>query len=332
MRILRRVLLAGVGAVLLLGALAQLRLSLGSARAERSWQERAFARLEGMGATGRVSILPLVDWHVSRDSLVGEAGVSYLVRTDAQTILFDTGFNRAVADPAPIEHNMRELGVELADVDAVFVSHLHPDHVGGFGWYGDATFSIGNAQPDLSGRRLFVPVPMTYPDSQPVVTAEPQVLGDGVASIGTISRQLFAGWVEEQALAVHVRGRGIVLVVGCGHQTLEKVIARTRALFDLPIVGVVGGLHYPVPEGRGKLLGIDVQRRLASGSGPLAPLERADVEADVERLRALDPLLVAVGGHDSSDEMIALFAAAFGERHRHVRVGEAIELRGDPSR
>jgi len=41
-----------------------------------------------------------------------------------------------------------------------------------------------------------------------------------------------------------VEDRGIVLIVGCGHPTVEKIVARAEALFDQPVVGIVGGLHY----------------------------------------------------------------------------------------
>ena len=48
----------------------------------------------------------------------------------------------------------------------------------------------------------------------------------------------------EQALVVHVAGQGLVLITGCGHPTLERLVIRAESLYDLPVVGVVGGLHY----------------------------------------------------------------------------------------
>jgi len=36
--------------------------------------------------------------------------------------------------------------------------------------------------------------------------------------------------------------------------------------------------------------------------------------------------VIGVGGHDSSDEVIALFAEEFGDVYRYVRVGEPIEV------
>jgi hypothetical protein len=41
-------------------------------------------------------------------------------------------------------------------------------------------------------------------------------------------------------------------------------------------------------------------------------------------LRHLNLGLVALSGHDSSDEVIQQFRSAFGSAHRDVRVGEPI--------
>ena len=39
--------------------------------------------------------------------------------------------------------------------------------------------------------------------------------------------------------------------------------------------------------------------------------------------------LIALGGHDTSDEVIAWAAARFGERWQHVKVGQAIVIQGE---
>jgi len=46
----------------------------------------------------------------------------------------------------------------------------------------------------------------------------------------------------EQALAVNVAGRGVILVVGCGHPGVPKLVERARAALGRPIAGVIGGL------------------------------------------------------------------------------------------
>jgi metal-dependent hydrolase (beta-lactamase superfamily II) len=271
-----------------------------------------------------------VDWHASRPEFETEAGVSYLIRTDGSTILFDVGENLRSRDPSALLHNMKALGIGLDDFDTVVISHNHSDHVGGIKWMRKRTFSLGNQQIDLTGKRAFTPIPMEYPGLTPVHAKDPTVIADGVATTGTISRQLFIGRVEEQALVVNVAERGLVLIVGCGHQTVPKLVSRTRGVFSEPIQGLVGGLHYPLPRGRAVVLGLPLQKLLASGSGPLSPVTQEEVTANIDSLRELDLDLVGLSGHDSSDEVIEQFRAAFGSSYRDVRVGEPIVLTASP--
>jgi len=321
--------LLGIVLLLLVGiagalAFAQIRLGRGIQAAERAWREHEPPALRDFGSTHSLSILPLVDWHAKGPGLQTEAGVSYLIQTDWSTILFDVGFNRRNRDPSPLLHNMQALGIGLDDFDTIVISHNHADHVGGMKWPRHRTFSLGNQQLDLSGKRVFTPVPMTYPGLTPVHAKDPTVIAEGVATTGTIPRQLLIGWVEEQALAVNVAGKGLVLIVGCGHQTVPKLVSRAQAVFSEPIHGLVGGLHYPVPKGRAVVLGLPLQKLIASGDGPLRPVTQEEISANIEMLRHLDLDLVGLSGHDSSDEVIQQFRTAFGSAHRDVRVGDPI--------
>jgi len=169
------------------------------------------------------------------------------------------------------------------------------------------------------------PIAMTYPGITPETATDPTRIAAGVATTGTIPRKLFGGWIDEQALAINVEGLGIVLVVGCGHQTLPRLIERTEAVFDAPIYGIVGGLHYPVPHGRLTVAGfIDAQRRLGSGDGPLDPIDARDIDRELRLLEDRNVGLVSIGGHDSSDEVIADARARFGAAYHDLRVGEPI--------
>lgn len=69
---------------------------------------------------------------------------------------------------------------------------------------------------------------------------------------------------------------------------------------------------------------VDAQRRLGSGDGPYAPLSSEDVERELGMIEARDVALVSIGGHDSSDEVIASARARFGTRYRDLRVGAPI--------
>ena len=118
--------------------------------------------------------------------------------------------------------------------------------------------------------------------------------------------------------------KGIVLIVGCGHQTTPKIIERAKKLFNQTIYGVIGDLHYPVPEGRINIAGLNAQRALASGDGIFSPLTQATVNEELAQLKSLDLKIMALGGHDSSDQVIAQFQKHFAQRFSPVRVGEWI--------
>jgi 7,8-dihydropterin-6-yl-methyl-4-(beta-D-ribofuranosyl)aminobenzene 5'-phosphate synthase len=305
----------------------QKKLQRGIAKAEEDFKKYIPSKLYNIGCVENLSITPLVDWHADATGYKTEMGVSYLIETDEHTILFDLGYNKNEENPSPLTHNMRKLGVEMSDIDMIFISHNHFDHVGGKKWSAGNTFSPENEQIDLGEKEIYTPIKMTYPGQNPVTTREPQKLATGIATIGTIPRELITGKIEEQSLAINIKDKGILLVVGCSHQTLPKIIKRSQDIFDEPIYGIIGGLHFPVPEGRLKMLGglIDGQR-WASGNGPLDPISQEDVERNIQLMKKIGLKIVGVGGHDSSDDMIELLRNEFGEKYRDVKVGKKIDL------
>jgi 7,8-dihydropterin-6-yl-methyl-4-(beta-D-ribofuranosyl)aminobenzene 5'-phosphate synthase len=278
-----------------------------AAEIERESPVAGITRLANVGTTRTLEILPLVEKAAAGPQYQAEHGVAYLLKTDAATILLDLGFNEAGSDPSPLEHNMAQLGVTVADIDTIVISHWHPDHTGGRKFWERHTFALGNRQLPLSGPQAYVPSPMTYPDLSPLVVGQPIKIAEGVASIGILP---FTEVMDtaglptrntEQALAVNVAGRGVVLVVGCGHPGLPKLVARTQAAFAEPVVGVVGGLH------------------LTGASDTI-------VQGDVALLQGLHAHLVGLSPHDSDASVIERFRTALPAVYRDVMVGRAIRL------
>ncbi len=282
-------------------------------------------RLRGVGSTERLEVLPLIDWRARDEGLKTETGVSYLVRTDENTILFDTGLNSSEEDPAPLIINMRKLGVTLNEIDTIFITHNHGDHVGGGKWAREKTFSVTGSQPPLGDMKVYVPTKMTYPGLAPIYARKPTIIGRGVASTGTIANSMyFWGFTEEQSLAVNVKGKGMVLIVGCGHHTVPKLLERAASLFDEPIYGLIGGLHYPVMGGPTEIYGYAQHKYVGTGKPPWEQISLGELSANIDLLKGLGLGLIALSPHDSSDVSLRAFRDAFPDNYRDLIVGEPI--------
>jgi metal-dependent hydrolase (beta-lactamase superfamily II) len=311
----------GLAALLILGSefyRSQLQSSI-----DTQWQHQEFRPLAGGGAVQKLMVTTLVNWHSADPAFSTEAGVSYLIEADGRKILFDLGLNRHQESPSPLQVNMDLLDVFPAELDMIFISHLHPDHVGGRDFANQQSFSFGMVQQPLpAGTRIITPTPMQYPGSQPEYLQQPQQLLPGIATTGPIPRQLPIGRIDEQALVIHLAGKGLVLFVGCGHQGLDKLLQLVEQSFTEPLYAIVGDLHLPVPHGRLTVAGIDVQRRLASGDGMFDPIDTADVRAAVSLLAAKFSH-IWIGGHDSSDEALGLLQQAMPGRVTLLKVGDS---------
>jgi 7,8-dihydropterin-6-yl-methyl-4-(beta-D-ribofuranosyl)aminobenzene 5'-phosphate synthase len=297
--------------------------------ADQAWAAGRYPKLTDLGTVKQLSILPLIDWYTADNgpALTGEPGVAYLIRADDTTILFDVGYNKLQAHPSPLLHNMAALGIDLAQVDVLVLSHAHADHLGGGSHARQHTFAPSGQPVDLNQMPAYVPEPLMNPTAKTIVVDGPRPITPGVASMGPIPRQLFFdGWRPEQSLAINVEGKGLVLVIGCGHPTIQRIVARAEMLFDPPIYGIVGGLHYPVTESRSKTYGIPRQAIFGTGKWPWDPINRRDVQEAIAFLQSRQPKLVSLSPHDSCDWTLGTFRQAFGEAYQDLLVGREIVI------
>jgi 7,8-dihydropterin-6-yl-methyl-4-(beta-D-ribofuranosyl)aminobenzene 5'-phosphate synthase len=294
-------------------------------RADSIWNhdKQTINKIKDLGTTRRFEMIPLIDWFTSDDSFTGEAGVSYLIKTDEATILFDLGDNTKNENPSPLQRNMIRLGIKPEDIDIIVISHNHGDHVGGDKWAENNTFSLTSYQLPLKQMPVYTPVEMTYPGLKPAYTPQPTKIAKGVATIGMIHNPVFFADIGEQALAVNVKNKGIVIISGCGHQSIEKILLRTEMLFDEPIYAVLGGFHYPLEVERNISW---IQRYAVVGKLPWECLTVDEIRANCGLLKARKIKLVGLSAHDSSDGSIAIFKQEFPAEYVNIKVGEKISL------
>ena len=241
------------------------------------------------------------------DALRAEHGFACLIAVTVKgrthRLLYDAGLS-----PDGLIENMRRLEVQPGDIEMVVLSHGHPDHVTGL----DGLLrELGRnalplvVHPDLWLRRR-VTIDGHDPLELPLLSrsvldqaglaivdrAVPSlVLDRAVLVTGEVARASpfesgFPGhqtlregrwsddpWIlDDQAIVVHVRGRGLVVVTGCGHAGVVNIVEHARALTGVPAVdSLIGGFHL---------------------SGPAFS---SQVEPTIEYLRSLAPRLVVAG-------------------------------------
>ncbi|MGZ4545984.1 MAG: MBL fold metallo-hydrolase [Blastococcus sp.] len=296
-----------------------------TAAADRSWAVQVDRRLAGIGEVDAVSILPLVERLTSGGAFQGEPGLSYLVRAGGTALLFDTGLNLHGAERPALVANAARLGVDLQAVDGVVISHLHADHVGGPGMMRRRTFGFAPGTPEPRGVPAYVPTEdMTHARAYVVPTTGARVIAPGVAVLPPLPAALFLlGPVREQAMVVNVRDFGLVVVTGCGHPPIERILGLTERVLDVPVRAVVGGLHLPVHAWGTPLV---PQAVLGNPHWPWRPIGERDAEAVIEQVRARGPRVVALSGHDSTPWTFDAFGRAFGDAYRTLRVGEELRI------
>lgn len=324
-----------VGVVLIVCAILLIKLfqlNAGKKQVEKEIAGQTLKKLSPFGSVKTLSILPLIDFYADRGNLKTEAGVSYLIRADDTTILMDVGFNAKKEHPSPLLNNMKVLGVSPKDIDMIFISHPHLDHLGGMDEQKKRVFDISKGDVELrEGINLYSPADIRpgpfNTGSKSIKVNEPIVIKAGIASTGSIPRYLFLmGYTPEHSLAVNVEGKGIVLIVGCGHPMIERIIERAKAVFDESIYAVIGGLHFPVKEGRIMLGPVNLQNIVGSDRPPWQGIRENDVFDAIKAIKAVNPAIVSLSPHDSSDWSIELFSQAFGDKYVDLKAGKEIRI------
>jgi len=187
-------------------------------------------------------------------------------------LLLDTGSNGRV-----LLQNMQKTGVDVKEIEYIFISHSHWDHIGGLD-------SIIELNPDVT---LFIPASLSQhliKDLQTLVKSvivcdrKPQKLFGNLYTTGVLGEE-----IPEQSLILDTFMPTVV--TGCGHFGIDNITRVAREVIGKDIECVMGGFH----------------------------LLRSDKKKILQTIDALKKMGVkcAKPTHCTGDEAIALFAVNF---------------------
>ena len=222
--------------------------------------------------TGRAADSPLAQHGFSLHVDVVKQGVRH-------RMLFDTGIT-----PDGCRENLARLDLAAADLEAIVLSHGHFDHTTGLSGLLEA---LGRLElpvvlhPEFwTQRRVAVPGrdPLELPTTsrralsdagfEIIESRRPSFLFDGsVLVTGEVDRtsgfetgfpihEAYRGeaWepdpliLDDQAVVIHVAGKGLVILTGCGHSGIVNICRYARRLTGIDsIYAVIGGFHLSGP-------------------------------------------------------------------------------------
>lgn len=271
-------------------------------------------------AGNRVTIL--YDAFGKSSAMTKDWGYSALVEYGGKRILFDTGNN-----PRIFARNVEAAGVDLTRLDFVVISHRHLDHTAGlnhllsvnpdvkifapkepFGVFG------GSLSSKLYRRQDSLPDEMRYFDGHPgetLTSGTPWPSGKfipvdsttevvpGVHLISLVSDTPGTRELRELSMALETP-RGMVVVAGCSHPGIEKIVAAATGIRK-NVRMVFGGFHLPSATDR----------------------EVARIAAALHDTFKVDRI---APGHCTGEPAFYLFKRTWKDRYTYAGLGSVIEL------
>jgi 7,8-dihydropterin-6-yl-methyl-4-(beta-D-ribofuranosyl)aminobenzene 5'-phosphate synthase len=273
-----------------------------------------------------VSILQ--EW-ATEEGFMGEPGVSYLFKTDQGSLLLDVAFG---PDRESLAHNAGKMGINFSNVDALAISHLHPDHMGGMKAFRskEQKVSVPEQLGNPAGKPCYLPGEVKTPGFSSELVTGPRMLTAGIASTGPLARSLFfLGFTEEQALIAKLEGKGLVIFTGCGHPTIEVILNMATSLSDDPIYAIGGGLHFPLTSGRGSyegMPGMKLQMIVGTGKSPWRRISDHDLSNTIKTINAARPKHVFLSEHDTCDHSIKRFKNELKAETKVLKAGATYRI------
>ena len=272
---------------------------------------------------GKAQITVLYDAFGKSSKMKLDWGFSAYIEYGGKRILFDTGNNAEI-----FRHNVRASGVDLTKLDFAVISHRHGDHTSGLNhliavnpnlkiYAPKENFGVfGAALPSTFYKREeSLPAEMRYYNGKPPETMRfGSAWPAGKFTWITETTEIAPGFhlillkgpwgvdldVMEISLAIDTPD-GIVLVVGCSHPTLEKIVEAAKAIIKKPIHLVIGGTH-------------------------LLPAKPDEITRIATALRETWQVAYIAPVHCTGEPAFKVLKESFGDRYLYAGLGTTLQL------
>jgi 7,8-dihydropterin-6-yl-methyl-4-(beta-D-ribofuranosyl)aminobenzene 5'-phosphate synthase len=272
---------------------------------------------------GIAQITVLYDAFGKPSTMQKDWGYAALVEYGGKRILFDTGNNQEI-----LAQNVKAKGVDLTKLDFVVMSHRHGDHMGGLTYLlkVNPTVKIYAPKEGLGGvygsdppssfyrKDASLPAEQRYFDGAPpeimrfgsawpggnfqLVDKNTEITPD-IHLITLVSEKPGTLEMRELSLAINTPD-GLVIVVGCSHPGIDKIVEAAAAI-NPRIHLIVGGFH------------------LVVASDP-------DIENIVTVLHDRFKVEYVAPGHCTGEPAFTALKKAFGDRYLYAGLGTTLQL------
>jgi 7,8-dihydropterin-6-yl-methyl-4-(beta-D-ribofuranosyl)aminobenzene 5'-phosphate synthase len=220
---------------------------------------------------------------ISRNTVVAEHGLCMFVSAsqgeESHSILFDTGHTEI-----GVPHNLKQLEIDLRGIEAIVLSHGHMDHTGAlnpilkalhrpmllvvhpWGFHSPRFIKWDDGRIDRFPNTL-IREDLMNQGAKILESQEPVSLAGGMILVtGEIERttpfekgfplakiirngELVPDPIrDDQALVVHLKGKGLVVISGCAHSGIVNTVLYSRKITGIePVYAVLGGFHLTGP-------------------------------------------------------------------------------------
>jgi 7,8-dihydropterin-6-yl-methyl-4-(beta-D-ribofuranosyl)aminobenzene 5'-phosphate synthase len=277
-------------------------------------------RIAAAEPAGQITIL--YDAFGTDAAMKKDWGFSALVEISGKRILFDTGNDADI-----FEANVKAKNIDLTSIDFVVLSHRHSDHMAGlnhvlsvnptvkiyapregFGIYGSSLPSSFYRKDES------LPPEMRYYDGKPPevmkfgtawqranieLIDKTTEIAPGITLLALVSDAPGTRELKELSLAVNTSD-GVVLVVGCSHPGIEKIVEAATAI-NPKIRLIAGGFHL-----------------VAASDEVIA--KAVTTLKDAFKVENIAP------GHCTGEPTFAALKRAYGDRYLYAGVGTSLPL------